>query len=81
MVEGTTQDALRAGAGHYPETALPCGAGNVAIAGHRTTFGQPFNRLDEVAPGAEITLETPLGTCTYRVAAEAIVVTPDQVEV
>ena len=81
VVEGTTQAALRAGAGHYPETALPCGSGNVAIAGHRTTFGKPFNRLDEVAPGDEITLETPLGTCTYKVSEAAFVVTPDDVEV
>lgn len=81
VVEGTTQAALRAGAGHYPETALPCGAGNVAIAGHRTTFGAPFSRLDEVPVGAEISLETPVGTCTYRVSAPAFVVRPDQVEV
>lgn len=81
VVEGTTQDALRAGAGHYPETTLPCGSGNVAIAGHRTTYGKPFNRLDEVPVGAEVTLETPLGTCTYRVEEAAFVVTPDQVEV
>ncbi|HEU5149513.1 MAG TPA: class E sortase [Iamia sp.] len=81
VVEGTTQAALRAGAGHYPETALPCGSGNVAIAGHRTTFGKPFNRLDEVVPGDEITLETPLGTCRYRVSEAAFVVTPDQIEV
>jgi sortase A len=81
VVEGTSQEALRAGAGHYPETALPCGTGNVAIAGHRTTFGKPFNRLDEVAIGAEITLETPVGTCRYRVNEAATIVTPDQVEV
>lgn len=81
VVEGTSQAALRAGAGHYPETALPCGSGNVAIAGHRTTFGKPFNRLDEIAPGDEITLETPLGTCRYKVSEAAFVVTPDDVEV
>ena len=81
VVEGTSQAALRAGAGHYPESALPCGSGNVAIAGHRTTFGKPFNRLDEVTPGAEITLETPLGTCRYKVSEAAFVVTPDDVEV
>ncbi|HEX7134579.1 MAG TPA: class E sortase [Iamia sp.] len=81
VVEGTTQAALRAGAGHYPETTLPCGSGNVAIAGHRTTFGKPFNRLDEIPPGAEITLETPVGTCTYKVREAAFVVTPDDVRV
>jgi sortase A len=81
VVEGTTQEALRAGAGHYPETALPCGAGNVAIAGHRTTYGAPFRHLDEIPPGAEITLETPLGTCTYEVTDPAFSVAPDAVDV
>jgi sortase A len=66
VVEGTTPVALRAGAGHYPGTPLPGDAGNVAIAGHRTTYGRPFNRLDELGPGDELTLETPLGIHTYR---------------
>ena len=29
VVEGTTASALRAGAGHYPDTPLPCEVGNV----------------------------------------------------
>ena len=67
VVEGTSPAALRAGAGHYPTTPMPGAAGNVAIAGHRTTFGKPFNRIDELAPGAQIILETPLTTYTYTV--------------
>jgi sortase A len=59
VVEGTTPSALRAGAGHYVGTPLPGEAGNVAIAGHRTTYGPPFNRLDEVTPGSIIELDTP----------------------
>ncbi|MDQ1391683.1 MAG: sortase, partial [Acidimicrobiaceae bacterium] len=30
VVEGTTDSALKAGAGHYPSSPLPCEAGNVA---------------------------------------------------
>jgi sortase A len=67
VVEGTTPAALRAGAGHYVETPLPGEAGNVAIAGHRTTYGKPFNRLDELEIGAEVQLVTPLATHIYRV--------------
>ena len=67
VVEGTSPAALRAGAGHYPNTPLPGERGNVAIAGHRTTYGRPFNRLDELAVGATIVLETPVGTYTYEV--------------
>lgn len=67
VVEGTSWKALRAGAGHYPNTPLPGEEGNVAIAGHRTTYGKPFNRLDQVEVGSEVKLETPLGVHTYQV--------------
>lgn len=67
VVEGTTASALRAGAGHYPSTPLPCEVGNVAIAGHRTTYGKPFHDLDLLTAGDRITLETPIGACTYEV--------------
>lgn len=69
VVEGTSQAALRAGAGHYPNTPLPGEAGNVAIAGHRVTYGRPFNRMDELRVGDEIKLETPLAMHTYNVVA------------
>ena len=67
VVEGTSPSALRAGAGHYPDTPLPGQPGNVAIAGHRTTYGKPFNRIDELEVGAEIWLATPVGDHLYRV--------------
>ena len=66
VVEGTTPAALRAGAGHYVGSPLPGEAGNVGIAGHRTTFGRPFNRLNELGPGDVVTLETPFATYTYK---------------
>lgn len=65
VVEGTTPAALRAGAGHYAGTPLPGETGNVAIAGHRTTFGRPFNHLDEMHPGSQVILETPFARYTY----------------
>lgn len=69
VVQGTTPSALRAGAGHYLNTPLPGEKGNVGIAGHRTTFGRPFNRLDELGPGDVVYLDTPLGTYTYTAVA------------
>jgi sortase A len=69
VVEGTSADSLRAGAGHYKGTPLPCEIGNVSIAGHRTTYGRPFADLDLLHPGDEITLETPIGSCRYSVLA------------
>lgn len=67
VVEGTSLTALQAGAGHYPQTSLPCDDGNVAIAGHRTTYGKPFANIDQLAPGDQIFLQTPIGTCAYQV--------------
>lgn len=67
VVQGTGADALRAGAGHYTETAMPCQDGTVGIAGHRTTYGRPFANLDLLKPGDTITLQTPAGSCTYEI--------------
>lgn len=69
VVEGTSPDALRAGAGHYPNTPLPGQDGNVAIAGHRTTYGRPFNQMDRLRPGDTIWLATPIGDYRYEVVA------------
>lgn len=67
VVEGTSLRALNTGAGHYPTTPLPGQVGNVAIAGHRTTYGKPFARQDELKPGDKIFLETPFAVHTYEV--------------
>jgi sortase A len=67
VVQGTSVAALQAGAGHYPETPYPCEPGNVGIAGHRTTYGRPFNRINDMKAGDLITLITPVGQCVYKV--------------
>jgi sortase A len=74
VVEGTGPSALRAGAGHYPNTPLPGEDGNVAIAGHRTTYGKPFANLDRLNVGEEIVLETPIGRHVYKITREPFVV-------
>ncbi len=81
VVEGTSSSALRAGAGHYPASPLPCEVGNVAIAGHRTTYGRPFHNVDLLRPGSRIRLETPIGSCTYSVRAEPFPIAPTEVGV
>lgn len=67
VVQGTSEQALAVGAGHYPQTPLPGEVGNVGIAGHRTMNGHPFADLDKLVPGNTILLETPFDTYTYRV--------------
>ena len=81
VVEGTSASALRAGAGHYPATPLPCENGNVAIAGHRTTYGKPFSELDRLKSGDVVILETPIGTCTYEITVEPRVILPTDLSV
>ena len=80
FVEGVTSADLKKGPGHYPDTPMPGQAGNAAIAGHRTTYGAPFNRIDELAPGDEIIVTTVQGRFRYQVA-EQLIVDPSQVEV
>ena len=81
VVEGITPSALRAGAGHYPQTPLPCEGGNVSIAGHRTTYGRPFGNVDQLKPGDTIELTTPIGGCVYQVSRDPWVVAPTEMGV
>ncbi len=69
VVEGVGRTQLREGPGHYPVTPLPGHAGNVAIAGHRTTHGAPFADIDQLQPGDAIVLDTVDGRFVYRVEA------------
>jgi len=65
--EGTGEDVLANGPGHYEETPLPGDHGNSAIAGHRTMHGHPFRRLDELDEGDRIVTYTTKRKATYRV--------------
>jgi sortase A len=73
VVAGVDKDDLKKGPGHYPETPLPGQLGNSAIAGHRTTFGQPFFDVDKLDSGDEIILTTLNGRYVYRVTGQQIV--------
>jgi sortase A len=73
FVEGTGGSDLRNGPGHYPATPLPGERGTVAIAGHRTTYGAPFRRIDQLEGGDRIELRMPYGRFTYRVERTRIV--------
>ena len=80
MVEGVTLRDLKKGPGHYPDSPLPGQKGNAAIAGHRTTYGAPFNRIDELVAGDEILVDTAQGEFRYLVTEQQIV-KPTQTEV
>jgi sortase A len=73
VVEGTDVDSLRKGPGHYPDTPLPGEAGTTAIAGHRTTYGAPFRRIDQLKRGNRILVDMPDGRFVYRVQSTKVV--------
>ena len=85
FVEGTDTASLQRGPGHFsaspdPEvrrqgdgSAFPGQGKTVGIAGHRTTYAAPFNRMDDIEPGDEITLDMPYATFVYVVQKVDIV--------
>jgi sortase A len=68
VVEGTGVSELRRGPGHDESTPLPGGVGDSVITGHRTTYGAPFNHLDDLKVGDRISVTTTEGSATYEVS-------------
>jgi sortase A len=69
---GTGTAVLRQGLGLYVGSAAPGTVGNLALAGHRTTWGAPFTHLDRLRRGDLITIWTPRGRFDYRVIAAGV---------
>lgn len=67
VFSGVDRKTLKEGPGHMPWTPLPGQPGNAVISGHRTTYGRPFYRLDELAVGDRIEVETAIGRHVYEV--------------
>ena len=67
IVEGAAATELRSAIGRYRGTSFLGDKGNVALAGHRTTYGAPFGRIGELLPGDKINILTPVGTAIYEV--------------
>jgi len=62
--------------GHYPHSAQPGERGNVALAGHRNTHGEPFRRLDRLRTGDTVLLDTARARYTYVVRRTLARTTP-----
>lgn len=54
------------GIGVYESSKMPGEVGNLSMAGHRTTWGKPFNQLDKLQLNDAIVVETADGWYTYR---------------
>lgn len=79
IVQGVSVSALKNGPGWMPFTAFPGEPGNSVLSGHRTTYGAPFNRLDELEVGDTIRIAVEgRPTATYTVT-ESFIVDPEDV--
>jgi sortase A len=78
MVYGTGTEELERGPGiytpsQYPGTRFPGLGATTAIAGHRTTFLEPFRRINELRRGDRIFLDMPYAHFTYTVSGHRAV--------
>lgn len=81
VLEGTDQETLSAGAGHFTDTGK-VGSGNYCIAGHSSTiYKEYFNNLKNVEPGMEIQLydTDESRTCYSYEVSESFIVNPDEI--
>ena len=73
LVNGTDTASLRKGPAIYDDVPFPGAPGTTAIAGHRTTYGAPFRKIDKLRRGDEVVVEMPYGRFTYDVEMTRIV--------
>lgn len=61
----TVLNSRTLGVGHYPQTQMPGEMGNVALAGHRNTWGGAFSDVGELRAGDNLYIETRDGWYQY----------------
>ncbi|WP_053711552.1 class E sortase [Streptomyces sp. NRRL B-3648] len=67
VLEGTDAGTLKKGLGHYAGTARLGRQGNFAVAGHRRTYGDPFEDFPRLRPGDAVVLTDGTTWFTYRI--------------
>jgi sortase A len=73
VVQGTDDQTLKKGPGHYIASGLPGEGHLIYVAGHRTTYLAPFSYINDIRIGDYIRFEVPYGTFTYRVVRHYVV--------
>jgi sortase A len=73
VVNGTDHDSLKRGPGRYLDSAMPGEGELVYVAGHRTTYGAPFSRIDRLQKGDRVFLDLPYATFEYTITGHRIV--------
>ena len=81
IAEGVDNETLKYSVGHFSDTAMPGQKGNFCVIGHRSyTYGEFFNRLDEIEENDEIIVEYNGKEFKYKVT-EIKVVKPEEISV
>ncbi len=75
IVQGTRENELKKGAGHYAGSTLPGQGGNVVLSGHRDTV---FRKLEHIQTGDKVTFQTPYGEFVYETTGTKIVHADDK---
>lgn len=70
IIEGTDEDELAQGVGHYYNTGLPGQNRQILLSGHRDTVFRNFNQLED---GDEFHVMMEYGTYIYRIKDHEIV--------
>jgi sortase A len=77
IIEGTDEDELEKGVGHYSSTKLPNQQDRIFLAGHRDTV---FKKMGDLQKGDQLKVEMSNGTFTYEIY-EMFVVKEDDMSV
>ena len=75
LLEGTVDDVLARGVGHYVKSVLPGETDNCVVSGHRDTV---FRQLGKLKVGDRVIVKTSAGTFTYAVSGTRIVHADDR---
>ena len=70
---GIEPEQLDTGIGHFPHSVMPGEIGNFAIAGHRSTHGEPFAFIDELKAGDQVIIRTAASWFVYSLTEDRIV--------
>jgi sortase A len=74
IVEGTDEDDLEKGVGHYKGSSLPAEHGQIVLSGHRDTV---FRRLGELKIDDSLIIQNSKGSYKYKITHTKIVDSKD----
>jgi sortase A len=73
IFQGVTLHNIDRGPSHWTGSALPGEMGNTVFAGHRSTYSEPFLRIDALVPGDSVVFTVHGRRSTYRVTGHLVV--------